>query len=146
MGTPTPNHWTARGVLIVSFLMQLVKMRSYESEWAQCQYDACQTHREAHRKNIQRGGCRDGSDVSTSQGIQGRGMEPILLLSLQKGPSLPTPGSQTSDFRSCTRVSFLFYSTQFVPLCYDCARKSTQALNEASSSEQVHSGMCCARS
>ena len=128
MGTPTPNHWTATEVLIVLLLMQLVKMRSYESERARYQYDPCQTHSKVDRKNIQRGGCRDGSDVSTSQGIQGRGMEPTLLLSLQKGPSLPTPGSQTSDFRSCTRVNFLFHSTQFVALCYDCARKSTHRL------------------
>ena len=99
VGTPTPNHWMAGEAPVVSFLMQLVEMRSYESEWAQYQHDLCQTHRGAHRKNVQKGGRQDSwSDASTSQGIQKWGMEPILLLSLQEGPSLPTPGSQTSDF------------------------------------------------
>lgn len=36
-----------------------------------------------------------------------------------------------SDFWlwSCTGVSFLFYSTQFVPLCSDCARELTHRLS-----------------
>lgn len=146
MGAPTPNHRTAGEAPAVSFQMQLVEMRSYESERAQYQHDLCQTHRGAHRKNVQRGGRQDSwSDASTSQGIQERGTEPILLLSLQEGPSPPTPGSQASGFRAVPESISRFTPPGLWHFVMTALGNRHTDFKRGSSSEQLPLGMCYGR-